>query len=371
MICQFAKGGPTHKTPMRIRSLPDAGELLMADFMGPFFKKFYILVLIDYRTGFVVLIGVSYCGARAAAEAIISNWIPYFGLFSTFESDMGSAFKSKMFKLIMKSCDIEQKFAEPRFHQGIGKVERVIGFIQSILRTYNIEFKNKFVSTQKATIQWETIKSILPFIQFSINKHRSPITTYSPAILMFGKQFKDIADINVTINKIENGIKENKIRKEDHEYLYDLTKRLKSIIKTFEDKWQNRVKISKQQYDKRYNLAPIRNEKGKLVQPKHNFGYQHLDKFQKGIQVLYYVGPHKGVNGKWRQVWTGPWTITDQVIPGTFKISGIGNQTKQISGDRLKIFKRSDNEKLAPWSNYNEQLDTLETQSQELDDEED
>ena len=207
-----------------------------------------------------------------------------------------------------------------------------------------------------------------PFIQFSINRHRSSLTTYSPAILMYGRQFKSVTDLSNTINKIEKGIIEKKIRKEDHEYLHDLIKRLKSINHKYKNKWQKMVKITKKQYDKRYNLAPTRNEKGELVQPKHGFGYKPIEQFKKGIQVLYYVGPHQGINGKWRQVWTGPWTIVDKILPGKFKITGIGGKTKEISGDRLKIFNRKDKEDLDSWSNYESQLEAVESQSKDLDD---
>ena len=367
IICQFAKGGPTHRTPMRIRELPDAGEVVMGDFMGPFFKKYYLYILICYRTGFTVIVATSHCGATAASEGIITYWMPYFGLFEQYESDMGSAFTSKMFKLILEAGELKQKFAEPRYHQGIGKVERVIGFIQQILRTYNIEFKNKFVDTSKATVQWETIKAMIPFIQFSINRHRSSLTTYSPAILMYGKQFRSISDLSMTISKIENGIKEKKIRKDDQEYLYELIENLKDINHKYKNKWQKMVKVSKQQYDKRYNLAPIRNEKGELIPPKHGFGYTPITEFKKGCSVLYYVGPHQCVNGKWRQVWTGPWTIVDQILPGKFKISGIAGKTKDISGDRLKIFHRTDKDELASWSNYEDQLVSLENKSKDID----
>ena len=367
IICQFAKGGPTHRTPMRIRDLPDAGELVFGDFMGPFFKKYYLYILICYRTGFTVIVATTHCGATAASEGIITYWMPYFGIFQQYESDMGSAFTSKMFKLLLETGEIKQKFAEHRYHQGIGKVERVISFIQQILRTYNIEFKNKFVDTSKASVQWETIKAMIPFIQFSINRHRSSVTTYSPAILMYGKQFRSVTDLSMTIDNIEKGIKEKKIRKDDHEYLYDLIENLKDINHKYKNKWQKMVKVSKQQYDKRYNLAPVRNDKGELVPPKHGFGYTPISDFKKGCSVLYYVGPHKTMNGKWRQVWTGPWTIVDQIYPGKFKITGVGNKYKYINGDRLKLFHRSDNESLEPWSNYEDQLESVERQSKDID----
>ena len=45
IIYQFAKGSPIKKQQMRIRDLPNVREHIMADYMGPFFRRYYILVL--------------------------------------------------------------------------------------------------------------------------------------------------------------------------------------------------------------------------------------------------------------------------------------------------------------------------------------
>ena len=45
-ICQVIKGGPEHKHSFTNRTLPKPKAKLLADFMMPFDKKYYILVLI-------------------------------------------------------------------------------------------------------------------------------------------------------------------------------------------------------------------------------------------------------------------------------------------------------------------------------------
>ena len=89
ITCQFGKGSPQKRQEMRIRKLSNVGEHLMADFMGPFFKRYYILVLIDYGSGYTVIVPCDNCGAIVTADAILTNWVPYFGWFSIFESDLG------------------------------------------------------------------------------------------------------------------------------------------------------------------------------------------------------------------------------------------------------------------------------------------
>ena len=54
----------------------------------------------------------------------------------------------------LKSLKIKHKFAEARYHNRIGKVERIIGFIQQILRSYNVQFNNRLVTDHDPELQW-------------------------------------------------------------------------------------------------------------------------------------------------------------------------------------------------------------------------
>ena len=219
IICQFAKRSPIKKQQMRIRDLLNVREQTMADYMGPFFKRYYILVLIDDGSGNTVLVPTDNCASIVTADSISTHWVPYFGWFTIFESYLGSCFKSVMTELLMKAMDVKQNFAEPRYHQSIGKVERVIRVIQTGLRTFNIEFENKFVTRCDSSVNWDTIKSIIPLIQFSINRKRSRISTLSAATLMLGDQINDVPDISIAIENLKNGLKENKFHKDKHLYL--------------------------------------------------------------------------------------------------------------------------------------------------------
>ena len=332
---------------------------IMADFMGPFFKKYYILVLVDYGSGFTVLIPTENCGAIVTANAITTHWMPYFGWPEIFESDLGSAFKSKLIKLLFSSMIVKQKFAEPRYHQSIGKVERVIGFVQSILRSYNIEFDNKFVSRYDTKSNWNMIKSIIPLIQFSINRKRSRFTTISPAMLMLGEQIRNIPDISFAINDIKDGLNNNRFHKDVHLYLNRLVKNLSILRVRYITNWAKYVLISKREYDKRYNLLPKRDKQGKIIPHSHAFGYEPIDRFKRGIKVLYYVGPHKGYNGKWRQKWTGPWQIDSDSNQSHIVITDSKGKRRDVSADRLKIFKIKDKKFYEKWENYKKRMDMI------------
>ena len=100
----------------------------------------------------------------------------------------------------------------------------------------------------------------------------------------------------------------------------------------------------------------IWHQSGKLVKPSHKFGFEPIAKFKRGVKVLYYVGPQRGMNGKWRQRWTGPWRIDNKC--GQYRVTIIDNQgkIKEVSFDRLKIFKQSEEK---DYLNYEQYLKTL------------
>ena len=137
----------------------------MSDFIGPFLGKYYILVMIDYLTGWTMLTPAKSCGTEIVLSTIFDKWVPTFGWFKIFETDLGSAFKSNLTKHIMETTNIKQQFSEPRNHQGTGKVERVIRLVQQIIAAYNIESGGKLVKNLDRARIWKIIK---PFGKQSI-----------------------------------------------------------------------------------------------------------------------------------------------------------------------------------------------------------
>ena len=48
--CQFVKGSIRHRAPLTVRPLARPREHIFADFLGPVFGKYHILVLVDAGT---------------------------------------------------------------------------------------------------------------------------------------------------------------------------------------------------------------------------------------------------------------------------------------------------------------------------------
>ena len=148
IICQAIKGGVRSIAPMLERDLPAPRSHIMADFIGPLLDNYYILVFIDYGTGYVMLQGFSSNGAREVVEMILNHWTKIFGYFKTFESDFGSGFHNELMDRLSTALNVNVEFSEPYNHHGTGKVERVIQMVQQILRAFNVESGNTLTKKQ-------------------------------------------------------------------------------------------------------------------------------------------------------------------------------------------------------------------------------
>ena len=132
--CQYVKGSQRHRTPLVTRPQPKPREHIFCDILGTIYSKYNILVMIDYATGYCMLLPMEGAGALQVVKAIVDNWFRIFGYFYLFESDWGSDFNNLIMQYLSELLDFPHELAEPRNHHSIGKVERVLGFVQSILK---------------------------------------------------------------------------------------------------------------------------------------------------------------------------------------------------------------------------------------------
>ena len=362
LLCHYVKGSVRHRSPMQIRQISKPREHLMIDFIGSIFGKYYILAIIDYCTGWTMLIPCVQSNTQTVIEALLDRWIPIHGNFKYLDSDYGSYFNSKLFRAFCKANQTDIQFTEPRSHRGIGKVERVIQLVQMVLQRFNIALGESLTDTtiQESKKSWNMIKCMLPHIQTAINQRRPRFTTFSPNMLMFGTNVKDLSNMHQTsqrlkrifekqdelqinehnkdINNKSNQIEFNTdnldiIEKYDYRYLERLMTQIQHIYDLFKHDWEKYTYLSKVQYDHRYNITRQR------IKDTNK-------KFTEGTKVLYYIGDTQQANKKWRSKWTGPWIISKVLNDSTVIIEDkeTGNQ-KRVSKDRIKIFKLSEIEK--------------------------
>ena len=324
MLCKFTNGTTQHRSPLSTRYLPAPRQHLFADFLQTG-TGYHILALVDYATGYVMLIPTRGTDGATVVNAILQKWVPIFGWFNVFESDWGSGFNSIITKSLMQSQNVQITFAEPKNHRSIGKVERIIGFLQTILRKYNLMFQEGFTNGEPTEV-WKSIEIILPFIQMSFNQRRPRFTTFSPNMLMFGQNVKDFSDIERMVRQFDETSKLD-LPKTDYEYLYKLRDNLRKLNEDFKSDWKNYVWLSRTTY----------NEKWKITQKKIK---KNKKQFKvKETKVLYYIGDKAEAKQKWRHKWSGPWDISKILSDSTMIICDpeSGNQ-KRVSFDRIKKF---------------------------------
>ena len=331
LLCDFLKGTTRHRAPMQIRELMAPRTHVMFDFIGSILQRYYIMAIIDYCTGWTLLIPCYNTGIQTVVDCIISQWIPLHGQFRYLECDYGSSFSSAVWRALMQAQGVNMQFAEPKNHRSIGKVERVIGFVRSILRRYNIQLDGALNDNVNHKRSWKTIKVLLPHIQAAINQHRPRFTTYSPNMLIFGKQLSDLSNIQHIITRLNEQYNKEASHTgsvtQDYNYIFNLLNKLTKIYTQFKDDWIKYVHLSREGYNRRYHITPKSMARNRTV-------------YVEGQKILYYIGDQKMKDDKWHRKWSGPWTIKLVLNDSTIIISDPEtNNQKRVSIDRCKLFK--------------------------------
>ena len=206
LLCQFANGSLKNRAPLNVRQPVLPRESIFGDFIELVLAnhRFYILVLVDYCTGWTMLIPTKTNDAYTVVDALLRKWIPLFGMFKYFDSDQGSGFISRVLKLLLIGINADLQLAEPGYHRGIGKVERTIKIIQDNFQRINMQWDEVITDSDSPNKVFTILRTISPHIQAALNQRRPRISTYSPNMLMFGTQLKDISNIEIVINRMRS-----------------------------------------------------------------------------------------------------------------------------------------------------------------------
>ena len=329
--CQFVKGSKRTRTPLVVRPQPQPREHLFADFLGPIYGRYYILVLVDYATGFSMLIPTVGSDAYTVAHAIIDNWIRIFGFFKTLETDWGSGFNNQLIEYLQQLLKFEHEIAEPRNHRSIGKVERVIGFLQTVINHYNLLLEKQFTDDIDHLLNsWNRIKMLTPFVQLAFNQRVLRISGISPNMAMFGVNMNDKLDISRMKHLINDYSKDANITKRDYEILRDVQESIQHMEEISRTNWTKHTWLSAKTYNKRHNITTA-----KIATNKR--------KFKPLTEVLYFVGDKQVAMRKWKERWTGPWLVEKHLNDTTTIITDPTTASqKRVNLDRLKEFKRNE-----------------------------
>ena len=358
VLCQRLRGTQANRTPLQYRLNPPAFLHIFCDFLGPIYGKYYVLVIVDQRSGFCRLIPTDGCDAPTVIENLIKKWFTLYGYPQLFESDWGSGFNNKLVKTLTKLTKMDLQIAEPRNHRSIGKVERVIGMVQNFVAKYNIALNKRLTDTlDDINDAWRILEIIIPQIQFGLNQRISRISNLSPNQIAFGRLFNDpTIDIKMRLKLKE--LRDNKeidMIDTDYEYLYSLTRLIDNINSNFLDDWKNYCYLSRKNYNNKYRITIDKINKYK-------------EKFDVGSEILYFVGDKQVAMKKWKEKWTGPWIVEKHLNDTSLIITDpdTGDQ-RRTNFNRIKLFHSNKNKFIRYNKYYNKNKEFQEFQKKMLD----
>ena len=329
ILCQQLRGTQRKRTPLQIRLNPKAFDHVFADFLGPVYGRFYILVFVDQRSGFCRLVPTDGCDALVVLESLINKWSTLFGYPLLFESDWGSGFNNKLMNTFAALTGMRIEIAEPRYHRSIGKVERVIGILQNIIAKYNLALEQALTDhVEDIEEAWQTLEILIPQIQFNMNQFISRISGLSSNEIAFGRRFNDPTN-NVKLESLLKQLQEeNEIQLpiSDLNDFRALISLIDNVNKKFINKWKKYIWLSRKSY-----------------RDKNKITIDSINKYKKelavGSEVLYFIGDKQVRMNKWKEKWSGPWVVEKHLNDTTLIITDpkTGDQ-RRTNFNRVKLF---------------------------------
>ena len=299
--CLLGKGSKSHKIG-RLEPLHATcyGEVVHSDFAGPFFKKLYLLIMVDRYTGVTMILPCYNDDAVTIVNCLLHHWYPKHGMPRALCTDRGSGFISEANRLISKKLGIDKLFTSRYHPQTDAKAERIVQETKKALRMVNITLDDEFTSVTHPSDINHVIKQItllLPSIYFSINQRIRSMTQVSPHMLIYGRNLNDIVDIKLA-RQIYNELPSD-FDKNSH---FEIVKQLKLIIEQTQERYNEK-------YDKY------------VIIMKDNYDIDKCnDSYKIGDLVAYYVGDRSATNRKIRRRFTGPWQIIQRLHHNTVVI---------------------------------------------------
>ena len=191
--CQMRKGPrQTAKAGMQTYLVGMPFERIATDIMGPFTTtdrgNTWLMVIGDYFSKFAVSVPLLNMTAETVSQALVDNWICYFGVPSEIHTDKGSNFESLVFREMCKLLGIDKTRTTTMRPQSDGFVERLNRTIGDSLNC--VIFENPF--------SWD---QLVKSCTFAYNSSVQESTGQTPAKMVFGREYKLPIDL---ISPVEN-----------------------------------------------------------------------------------------------------------------------------------------------------------------------
>ena len=156
-------------------------DKIAMDIVGPYPKtkngNEYVLTIQDLLTKYVVLIPLCNQTAESVSDAFIKRFISYFACPRVLLTDLGTNFKSNLFRQLAKKFRIKKVFTTPARPQSNSSLEKSHGSLHDFLRHY-IDDKH----------EWD---DFIEFAQLCYNTSVHESTNFTPYELLFGFEARE------------------------------------------------------------------------------------------------------------------------------------------------------------------------------------
>ncbi|KAI7811686.1 polyprotein [Triplophysa rosa] len=186
------------------------GEEIVIDFTDMIARvhgKRYVLVIVDYFTGWPEAYPVGREDSTAVIKCLINQYIPHYGFPRRIRSDNGSHFKNEHLKVVEQALGLTHAYGAVYHPASQGKVERL-----------NLMIKLKLAKICAQTkLNW---LSALPIALMSIRSSVNRISGFTPFELLTGRQFPGPTTV----------LREDSVQPLSHTVYFD---KLTALIRTF------------------------------------------------------------------------------------------------------------------------------------------
>ena len=284
-----------NKAPAGVTSIPgEPLEEMMLDFLGPFqtarsHSYRYILQTQDVFSKFIMFIPCVDAQASTAADAVMERWICTFGMPKRIRSDRGPHFVAEVFRELCIRVGITHKMGSPEHPESQAQLTNKM----RCLCENNVE-------------KWP---EAMYKVQCSHNTSVNATTGFTPARLLFGREFILPEDLLTERSEASKPRMETIIEERDEEYRQILQAAAENLM----DKQQDKTDF-------------IRDAHGIVGKP-----------YEVGDKVRYKLNPdvRNRLGGKISQRYSGPYVITEIKGSGyTYRLRPVDPSSKGKVKDR-------------------------------------
>lgn len=180
--CNVNKVRRRIKNPMLITDTPYRSfDKIAMDIVGPYPKtergNEYVLTIQDLLTKYVTLIPLPNQTAETVTDAFVKRFVSYFACPRILLTDLGTNFKSNLFRQLAKKFRIKKVFTTPARPQSNSSLEKSHGSLHDFLRHY-IDDKH----------EWD---DFIEFAQLCYNTSVHESTNFTPYELLFGFEARE------------------------------------------------------------------------------------------------------------------------------------------------------------------------------------